>query len=742
MLQQVFGTILEMSIAAGYCAVFVTIIRFMLRKLPRSYSYILWAVVFLRLMLPVLPESDWSLMPGRSLKDTIADVRNGSGYNSYDLFLEEYTQNSEGASSADMTFGQQEPVGAEAWETQKVLPVFVSAPSQESGPQTSAKTELFAVCAVVWLSGVAVILLYSTVKNLCFRRQLAASIAVEEGVFETEGLKTAFVTGLTKPRIYLPVDLDKQYIPYVLEHERTHIKRGDNLVKHVTYILTCLHWFNPLIRVAFYLMCKDMEMSCDELVLHSMGFAEKQRYSIALLSVASGRKLQLGVPIAFSESHTKSRIKNVLKYRKPTRALTVTATGVILAVTAGLLCNPSEYAVNAGDMPEVKKHKSGNTRQVITVGVSNKEYRTEPGWSFFEGGLEGVVARYNAQSEEYFVEIVSLAEDWSSYYEKQDMIVEELKNGNGTDVIFMEGLPEEELGVAGVFADLQEFISEEEWNTVYVGNVLDAMKTGDDLYSIGMCFSVYTLIADGSLAGLEAGWTIEEMRSFLNKSGKGARALYDFSTDEPVIITLTTPILEDFVNWEKGSCNFETEEFYQLLEFSKEQDLSRKAGADTDSDRESGSYFAEYELFTGTHYRLKDAAYGGNVQIKGTPTPYGNGVAAMVYEKMGIYNHSECKEGAWDFIRFCMGQVSDRYPIQRACLNDYFAEELYLGATLEDIQATADMIDLVDRNFDYCAEYSRILTEETRAYYQNEITVKEAAERIQIRMSEYLENCR
>lgn len=174
------------------------------------------------------------------------------------------------------------------------------------------------VAAVTWLLVAAMLIFYSFWSVFRLKRQLAKAKWVEQNIYEAENLQTPFVLGFFSPRIYLPADLRGREREYVLAHERTHIKRRDYLIKQAAFLVTCVYWFHPLVWLAFYQMCRDMEMSCDESVIRRMGGEIKKEYSASLLSLASGRQIVNGSPLAFGEGGIKARITNVLHYKRPT----------------------------------------------------------------------------------------------------------------------------------------------------------------------------------------------------------------------------------------------------------------------------------------------------------------------------------------------------------------------------------------------------------------------------------------
>ena len=184
------------------------------------------------------------------------------------------------------------------------------------------------------------LLVYSLVSTLLLKRQLKNARSTEENIFEANNLETPFLLGIIKPKIYLPAGLDDAERSYILLHEQTHIHRKDHIIKAFAFLTLSVHWFNPLAWIAFRLMTADMELSCDEKVLKEMDGDIRKPYAATLLSLAAGRHILSGNPLAFGEGDVKQRIRNVLNYREPAFWLTLTAVIAAVAVGIGLLANP------------------------------------------------------------------------------------------------------------------------------------------------------------------------------------------------------------------------------------------------------------------------------------------------------------------------------------------------------------------------------------------------------------------
>lgn len=204
-----------------------------------------------------------------------------------------------------------------------VVPVLsdaVNAALPQAAPEVSANPMQIwiAVCTCVWLAGIIALLLCSMISPVKLRRRLADATLVSGNIYETDAIDSPFVYGILKPLIFLPLGLSGAERAYVLLHEQTHIRRRDYLIKPLALCALCLHWFNPVIWVAFRLMNLDMEMSCDESVIGGFSREQTADYGETLLRLRVKRPMLAGSPVAFNENSTKGRIRNVLNYKKPT----------------------------------------------------------------------------------------------------------------------------------------------------------------------------------------------------------------------------------------------------------------------------------------------------------------------------------------------------------------------------------------------------------------------------------------
>ncbi len=214
---------------------------------------------------------------------------------------------------------------------------------------------------IIWVIGMAILLIYSIISYIKVINNVKTATLIKDNIFETDRITTPFVCGFIKPVIYVPIGMSDKDLSYVLTHEQTHIKRLDYLVKPFAFLVLILHWFNPLMWISFALFSKDMEMSCDESVLGKMGSDIKCSYSNSLLSLSLKRSgLLMGSPLAFGESNTKSRIKNILKYKKPAFWVITIAIIVIAALTVAFTTNPQNKQV-----PGSITYAAYNTKNLI-----------------------------------------------------------------------------------------------------------------------------------------------------------------------------------------------------------------------------------------------------------------------------------------------------------------------------------------------------------------------------------------
>lgn len=309
--ERIFLQLVNMSVGGGIVILLVLACRALLVRAPRRYCYALWALPLLRLLVPFTLESAASPLPLTA--DPIP----------LDIGLMETPQIHTGISSFNSAVNGLLPAGT---------------------PQTSANPlQIFiAIATVLYLAGLCAMLLHGLVALVRLRRRLAGAVCLESGVYEAAGIPTPFVLGLLRPCIYLPVGLTGAERAHVLAHERAHIRRLDHVTRLLAHLALCLHWWNPLVWLAFRLSARDMELSCDERVLATSGADIRAGYANTLLNLSATRARLPGTPLAFGESDAKTRITNVLRYRRPALWLSAVASLVCLLAAACALTSRAQ----------------------------------------------------------------------------------------------------------------------------------------------------------------------------------------------------------------------------------------------------------------------------------------------------------------------------------------------------------------------------------------------------------------
>jgi len=312
LLKDLFITVVNMSITASYVAIGVILVRLLLKKAPKIFSYVLWAPVLFRLVCPFSFSSEFSFFNLINL-----NAKQGIGIFKFvpgNIGMMQTPTVRSGVSSIDSAINASLPAA---------VPVASVNPIQI----------WIYILSLIWIFGVIALLIYSIVSYVKIKGKLQTATRMDGNVFETDAIETAFVCGFIRPKIYVPVNIGDANLSYILEHERTHIRRKDYLIKPLAFLALILHWFNPLIWLSFVLMSRDMEMSCDESVLRRLGEDAKRGYSYSLLSLSVQKKGLLAAnPLAFGENHTKARIKNVLNFKKPAFWVIVIAVIAVCAV--------------------------------------------------------------------------------------------------------------------------------------------------------------------------------------------------------------------------------------------------------------------------------------------------------------------------------------------------------------------------------------------------------------------------
>ncbi len=306
-----FLQILNMSISATWLVLAVLLLRFTLKKAPKWVNVLLWGLVAVRLLCPFSLESALSLIPS---KQTIPAQ----------IMVSPTPQIHTGIASLNSYVN---PILAES---------FTPEPAASANPLQI----LIPIAAALWAIGLCLMLLYTLFSYLRLRRQVRLAIRVKGNIYLSECVASPFVLGLFRPRIYLPYHMEEQDRAHVIAHERAHIRRRDHWWKPMGFLLLALHWFNPFMWLAYLLLCRDIEMACDERVIRELGKDQRADYSQALLHCSVTHRSIAACPIAFGEVGVKARVKNVLSYRKPAFWVIVLCLILVLVLSLCFLTDP------------------------------------------------------------------------------------------------------------------------------------------------------------------------------------------------------------------------------------------------------------------------------------------------------------------------------------------------------------------------------------------------------------------
>lgn len=343
-MDDVFLKLVNLSISASWLILAVLVLRVVLKKAPKWVMPLLWGVVALRLVCLFSIESALSLIPSAETipSEIVTETREPVLYEQATL---------------DIVTNPTLPSAAE-------VPVGVS--------RQQAQVD-FNIYSVLWLAGMAALLVHALVSAGKLKRKLATAILLRDNIYESEFVDSPFVFGVVKPNIYLPMHMDEGTAAYVIAHECAHLARRDHWWKVLGYLVLALHWFNPLVWVAYILFCRDIELACDEKVVRGLDGAARADYSQALLSCAAPKRAVAACPLAFGEGNIKTRVKSALHYKKPAFWVAAAAVLAVVIVAVCFLTNPRSergslvwaQKLNAADVASIELYvpAEGEARQ-------------------------------------------------------------------------------------------------------------------------------------------------------------------------------------------------------------------------------------------------------------------------------------------------------------------------------------------------------------------------------------------
>lgn len=468
----VFLKLLDMSAAAGWLILAVILLRLPLKKAPKWVRCVLWALVAVRLVCPVSPESALSLIPDAGpVSERVAEA-----------VVRIDPDRAVSAAGETAAAGLSGEPGA--------------AVMTEPGPVLRACD----VAAAVWAAGVVILLLYALVSWLRLRRRVRAAMLARDGVWLSDEIASPFILGVFRPRIYLPSDLAGEELEYVLAHERAHLARRDHWWKPVGYLLLVVYWFNPLIWPAYILLCRDIELACDEKVVKTLDPAGRKAYSQTLVSRSVSRRTVAACPLAFGEVGIKARVKSALSYKKPAFWIILVAAMACIVLAVCFLTDPVKPV--SDDVMRQTGYRitgmvTGQSMDVrIPVDAISEDAWTEEGHGFEPdevvlgqiGGttlyLERIQTIGGGTDEEYLFFVLNLSHEISDRGMIRTTYEPEIKNGKTTAFISgMDLLADEVRDSAATYEDAGCYRGHGPGDTICVGVKRGVVRSAADYIS-------------------------------------------------------------------------------------------------------------------------------------------------------------------------------------------------------------------------------------------------------------------
>ena len=310
-MSDLFLKIVNMSISASWLVLAVLLLRLVLKKAPKWANVLLWGIVAVRLVFPFSIESALSLIPSAEtispgiMMDTVPSVQTGvPAINSV------------------------------------INPVIGSSLAPAPGASANPLQIWIPILSIAWVVGVVALLLYTAVSYWRLQRKVSEAVILRDNIYQSENVASPFVLGVFRPRIYLPYNMDGQDLSHVIAHEQAHIRRRDHWWKPLGFLLLTIHWFNPLMWLAYVLLCRDIELACDEKVIKELGNEQRADYTQALVACSVNRRMIAACPLAFGEVGVKERVKSVMNYKKPAFWVVVLAVIACVIVAVCFLTNP------------------------------------------------------------------------------------------------------------------------------------------------------------------------------------------------------------------------------------------------------------------------------------------------------------------------------------------------------------------------------------------------------------------
>lgn len=325
---EIFLKIVNMSASACWIILAITMLRILLKKAPKWLNCILWGIAGLRLVVPFSFESILSLIPSAEFIPQEM-INSNSSVDVSGAKILKYIGNNPvwydlGIKDGSLVFNE------------------ITAPD---GDFVNPLLIILYIASIVWLIGIAALLIYTIVSFLRLNGKVKTAVLLRDNIYQSEAVVSPYVLGITKPKIFLPFNINEQDMEHVIAHEQAHIRRKDHLWKPLGFVILIFHWFNPLVWLGYVLLCRDIELACDEKVIKELNTEERADYSEALLTCSANRRTVAVCPLSFGEVGVKDRVKSVLNYKKPAFGIVAVAIVASIVVAVCFLTNPINKSI-------------------------------------------------------------------------------------------------------------------------------------------------------------------------------------------------------------------------------------------------------------------------------------------------------------------------------------------------------------------------------------------------------------
>lgn len=439
---ELFLKLFNISVTAGYLVLAILLLRFLFPKMPKYIRPVLWGVVGVRLLFPFSIESIFSLIPSKEVvsPEILYQAR------------------------------PQIHVGIEAVD-QVMNPVIAESFAPQAGASVNPMQVVVGIAGNIWLLGMILMCIYTLVTYLMLQRRVLDATRFQDNIYRSEKVNSPFVLGIFRPRIYMPYHLSEAERDCVIAHEKAHIKRGDHLIKPLAFLLLTVYWFKPLLWIAYILLCKDIELACDEKVIAKMDTNARKKYSETLLNLSVSHRMILTSPVAFGESNVKERIRSVVRYKKPAFWVIMLSVIAVIIVAVCFLTNPktkeekdsNKETTSIEREDDTRPENDGNTLPGDTDNaLPDDEYNTLPNAEYtaiaeniattYAANIDAILANAEENAREGYVEAQLTYVDneevgWNYYFDNPwmtDEIREELAQAALKELYTLTGFNVEE----------------------------------------------------------------------------------------------------------------------------------------------------------------------------------------------------------------------------------------------------------------------------------------------------------